>query len=369
MDRLFRSPASVGPLALGSSGFGSTNRHSQIIEEDEFISDIQGSPDFTTTKFPINPGQATTFPWGHAIASLYERYEYQFIEFYYRREVSEFSNSGQSGKVILSCDYDASDPLPTNKQMVLDTEPHSDGMPCMEQIVLRLDCKQLRSADGKFVRPGVQPAGTDIKTYDGGNFYISTVGTPDTNVIGELHVRYRVKVFIPVLEGVSGSGGLGSSIEISSALAGETGGVTASYITMFPNSMAPNVINNSLGATLVPTGLIVLPSYSAVYRISKSIVSAPVGADDTTNSSLQLATTVVAGGNMGVAAEAAFSILGVKNAFGGISVQNGDLEFIWPTAIYGFNVALRIATFYAAGDGAEHRNWGWLKIEQITPTP
>jgi len=369
MGKLQFSRSSTGPLALGSTGFGSTNRHSQIVEEDEFITDIQGSADFTTSRFPINPGQSATFPWGNNIAKLYERYEFQFLEFYYRREVSEFSTSGQSGKVILSCDYDASDPSPTSKQVVLDTEPHSDGMPCMEQIVLRLDCKQLRGLDSKFVRPGPQPAGTDIKTYDGGNFYISTQGTPDTNIIGELHVRYRVKCFVPVLEGNFGSGGLGTSFEVSSNIAGETGGVSNAYATMFPDAQHPNVLNNSLGAILVPTGLIVLPSYTAVYRITKSIASAPVGVDDTTNSSLMLANTAVVGGNMGVGAEAAYSILDTKNVFGGDSVQNGDLSYIWPTAIYGFNLALRVATVYTVGTGDEHRNWGWLKIEQITPTP
>jgi len=50
------------------------------------------------------------------------------------------------------------------------------------------------------VRPGAQPANTDLKTYDAGILYVSTQGNANTNVIGELHVRYRCTLKKPVLE-------------------------------------------------------------------------------------------------------------------------------------------------------------------------
>jgi hypothetical protein len=189
-----------GALGLGSGVSGSTSRRAQVIEEDEYIGEVNGSVSFATTSYPLNPGQSGTFPWGYKIAQLYEEYDFDFIEFYYKREVSEFATNGQAGKVILSFDYDASDAAPTTKQQVEDTVPHLDGMPCTPEIRLSLDCSRIRKNPSKYVRPGAQPANTDIKTYDAGNFYISTYGCTNTTVIGELRVRYRCRLAEPVLE-------------------------------------------------------------------------------------------------------------------------------------------------------------------------
>jgi len=180
----------TGGLKLSSANRGTTRKH-QYIEEDEYIGEVNGSVAFSTTAYPINPGQSSTFPWACKIAALYEKYRFVSIEFYYRREVSEYATNGQTGKVMLSCDYDASDSAPTSKQQVLDTEPHEDGMPCKDTIVLRLDCDQMQRQDGCYVRPGTQPVNTDIKTYDAGNLYVSTYGNANTSVLGELRVRYK----------------------------------------------------------------------------------------------------------------------------------------------------------------------------------
>jgi len=201
---------SSGRIGLSSSNVGALNRRTHIIEEDEYIAEINGSVGFAVTSYPVNIGQSGTFPWGSTIAKLYEKYNFEFLEFYYRREVSEFATNGQSGKVMLSCDYDASDSPPASKQQVLDTVPHVDGMPCVEILVLKINPREARAQDSKYVRPGAQPASTDIKTYDLGNLYVSTYGCTNTNVIGELRVRYRCQLKVPVLEAGLVAGFLGS---------------------------------------------------------------------------------------------------------------------------------------------------------------
>jgi hypothetical protein len=213
---IFRNPVPVGPrpkfggtgrLGLGGGRAGATSRRAQVIEEDEYIGEINGSVGFATTAYAANPGQQGTFPWGFKIAQLYEEYDYEMLEFYYKREVSEFATNGQAGKVMLSFDFDASDIAPTTKQQVEDTVPHQDGMPCTETIRLPIDCVRIRKNDSKYVRPGAQPANTDLKTYDAGNLFVSTYGCTNTSVIGELRVRYRVRLSEPVLEaGLVGNG-------------------------------------------------------------------------------------------------------------------------------------------------------------------
>jgi hypothetical protein len=58
----------------------------------------------------------------------------------------------------------------------------------------------MRKNLGKYVRPGALPANTDIKTYDSGNFFLSTYGCQGTGNLGELRVKYTVRLSEPVLE-------------------------------------------------------------------------------------------------------------------------------------------------------------------------
>jgi len=189
------------------AGKGSTrnmtmNKKSFVIEEDEYIGEIAGSVGFATTAFPVNIGQTGTFPWAAGmVKDRYEKYSFESLVFYVKREVSEFATNGTTGKVMLSFDNDASDSPPTNKQAVEDTDPHVDGMPC-ENIALAIPQKMLkRLIDGFYIRPAGLPGATDIKTYDIGNLFVSTQGCQNTSAVGELHVKYRVRVFTPILGG------------------------------------------------------------------------------------------------------------------------------------------------------------------------
>lgn len=202
-------PGNTGRLGLRGSQNYATTRTAQVIEEDEYVADVLATANnFNVVQYSCNPGQAGTFPWGNRIAQLYEKYEFEYLEFYFRREVSEFATGGTTGKVILSFDFDASDQVPTLKQQMLDTVPHADALPSEPYIKLPIDVACLRDGPARFVRPGAQPAGTDIKTYDAGVLNIATYGLAVTSgAIGELRVRYRVKLMKPVLEAGSLSGG------------------------------------------------------------------------------------------------------------------------------------------------------------------
>jgi len=195
-----KSQKQKGMGRMFPQGFASRGRRTCTIVEDEYIADVDGTVNFTTTQYPINPGQGGTFPWLSKEAVLWEKYRFKALEFYYKPQVSAFATNGQSGKIMLSCDYDASDAPPTSKQMVEDTHPHEDAMPYNE-VRLRLEPQEMYdSSDAKYVRPGGLPGSTDIKTYDCGNLYVSTDGNANTTVIGELRVRYAVEFDVPILE-------------------------------------------------------------------------------------------------------------------------------------------------------------------------
>jgi hypothetical protein len=165
---------------------------------------VDNQPNFNVTTYQINPGQAATFPWLSREAQMWEKYTFEMLEFYIKREVSEFAPAGQQGKVIMSVDYDASDSPPTSKQMMEDTDPHCDAMPCENQR-LRLNRRDLHGSAtlAKYVRTGGVPSASDIKTFDVGNLFIATQGIPSNTEVGELRVRYRVRFDIPILESVN----------------------------------------------------------------------------------------------------------------------------------------------------------------------
>jgi len=169
----------------------------------EYIGEITASSTsfVVNTTLACNPGQAGTFPWLAKKALLYEKYQFKSLEFVYKPEVSQYASLGTTGKVILSFDYDASDSPPSSKQNAEDTDPSADGMP-YEEIVLKMKPSELhKNSDAKFVRPGGLPGGSDIKTYDCGNLYVSTSGLEaNSGTLGELWVRYNCVLSVPVLE-------------------------------------------------------------------------------------------------------------------------------------------------------------------------
>jgi len=195
-----------GASGMGSTRTGQRTRKSCTVVEDEFISAVTvgNQPNFNAVAYPINPGQSQTFPWLAKEAAQWEKYTFEMLEFYYKREVSEFATAGQQGKVIMSVDYDASDAPPSSKQQMEDTDPHVDNMPC-ENNRLRLNRRDMHGLVNlpKYVRIGGLPGSTDIKTYDVGNLFVATQGIPSNTEVGELRVRYRVKFEIPVLESVT----------------------------------------------------------------------------------------------------------------------------------------------------------------------
>jgi len=179
-----------------------------VVENDEYIGEVLGCNSSTVPviqTFPVNPGQVATFPWLSEQAAQWEKYRFEYLSFYYKPEVSGFATEGQSGKVILMMDYDASDPAPTTKQEMEDTDPHVDGMP-YEDITLALDPYDMfTDSDAKYVRIAGLPGGSDIKTYDAGNVTVMTVNNGGTAAVGELHVRYKVSFRVPILEATKGA--------------------------------------------------------------------------------------------------------------------------------------------------------------------
>jgi hypothetical protein len=196
----------ITDVPLGNSQRMGFNRNSasKTVTKDEYIGDIAGTVAFTTTQYAINPGQAASFPWLAIEAKQWEKYEFEKLEFYLKPEVTQYTTNANSGKVILSFDADASDPPPLNKQEAEDVMPMADGM-SYQTVNLNIPKFILQSHhDSFYVRPGNLPGGSDIKTYDLGNLFVSTIGQGGAvaNMM-ELRVRYTCRLMIPILENIA----------------------------------------------------------------------------------------------------------------------------------------------------------------------
>lgn len=172
------------------------------VQHREYITDVTAgsgaaSP-FNLQSYPVNPGQSTVFPWLSKLAHNFESYRFRKLRFIYETEAP----SSLGGSLILAVDYDASDSPPINKQQALAYRESVRSAPWTECCHTSLveDLSKLKS---HYVRAGVQPTNTDIKTYDVGNLFVITQGvTTSGAVCGELYVEYDVELLTPIYESV-----------------------------------------------------------------------------------------------------------------------------------------------------------------------
>lgn len=249
------------PFGMGAQNRSGGQRRVKRVQNDEFIGTVTsgtgGVSAFNNVVFPVNPGNATTFPWLAGEAQQWEKYRFEYLEFYFEHDVSAFATAGTTGKVIMSFDYDAADSPPTTKQQMLDTEPHADGMP-NEDFGLVMNTGDLSGrTDLHYVRLAGLPGGADIRLYDVGNMNVATQGiTGATTEVGELHVRYAVVFEVPILSSdlkAAPANNQVSWFQSSAAEASGANGVAKNLLmaTATANGLA---IVNTAGSFVLPAG-------------------------------------------------------------------------------------------------------------------
>jgi len=252
---------------FGNSYNKSGRMRSKVVSNDEFVGAIVGSVAFANIAFACNPGQAILFPWLSVESTQWEKYVFEMLEFYYEHEVSEFATNGTTGKIILAFDYDAADPPPTTKSQVENTEPHIDAMPC-EDILLKCNPRDLSgNTDLHYVRKGNVPGGADIRLYDVGILNVATQGNQNTSEIGELHVRYRCRFEVPILESTN-SAPVNNQVSQFASTAPQTitRAVPAVQVVATVNTNGLTAVNTA-GSIVLPAGNY-LVSASTLFQVS-----------------------------------------------------------------------------------------------------
>jgi hypothetical protein len=230
-----------------------------LIQNKEYITDIlssefgTGNTLFQNQSFNIQPGDSNTFPWLSQIAPNFQEYKVRGMIFEYKSLSAEAvvgsNNSGALGEVIMSTNYNVTQPNFVSKQQMLQAEFSNDDKPS-RTILHPIECEPTQSPLSElYVRTGPVPSGQDQRFYDLGNFQIATQGCQSTDaLLGELWVTYEVEFYKPILSGaIQGTAILTDHYGLDS-ISGTAPLGTGAEIAQIGNSIG-GIINWPIGTT------------------------------------------------------------------------------------------------------------------------
>lgn len=164
-----------------------------IVSHREYFTDVSSTSAFTATKFNINPGRSTMFPWLSGIAANYERYRFTSLKFHFRTGAP----TSTPGKLGMYADYDASDPVPTTKSVAFANRNYVDS-PIWANCTWTASASDLRRLPSYYVYDG-NTTETDhaLDLSDLGILVLVTSMDSSPNLSGELFVEYVVQLMTP----------------------------------------------------------------------------------------------------------------------------------------------------------------------------
>jgi hypothetical protein len=212
---------------------------------------------FSNTGYSINPGLQNVFPWLSQLAANYDEYKFDQLVFEYHPTISETSTSinGQPGQVMLCTNYNASAPLFSDKEsMVQYHGGQSDRL--TEMCVHGVECDPAKVSNQKrYVRTSPVIVGQDLKTYDLGTFQLAFTNVPwpyQGSTAGELWVYYTVTLMVPKL-GVNRGNLIQTDIFLQDVPPSATVGTQIPILNMFSSSPQPLYLSgqqNNIGSSV-----------------------------------------------------------------------------------------------------------------------
>lgn len=165
----------------------------------EFIGDVNSSVGYVTTRYPINPGMTSTFPWLSSVAAAFQKWEVNGLMFYLKSTSATALNSTNTalGTVIGAMQYNVYAAAPASKTEILALAGAADGKPSEDQLY-PLECApDMTVYRTRLIRHG--GVTDDLQKYDAAGFNLARVGSQADAVIGELYVAYDITLKEPKL--------------------------------------------------------------------------------------------------------------------------------------------------------------------------
>lgn len=180
------------------------------IKHREYIQPIKASTnnDFSiAATIPLNPGLSSSFPWLSSTARNYESYRVSALKV----EYIPVCPTTTVGKVSMMIDYDCVDEPPTNNTQ-LQNSAGSVATQVWSNVNLFAEPEQMNKAyKSRYIRAGLAPPNTDLKTYDMGNLYVCIEGNSSAGTMGDLFISYDITLLTPQLN-IAFSGGTDTQV-------------------------------------------------------------------------------------------------------------------------------------------------------------
>lgn len=150
-----------------------------IVRHREYISEIRGAVNFTIrNQVYINPGLSTSFPWLAGLATQFSEYRIRGMVFHYIPSSGQAVSSTNAaiGTVMIQTSYRASEPLPLNKQELLN-EYWSNEARASEEFCHPIECNPKENPfNVQYVRTGFLPTSENLLMYDLGRTTVAVSG-------------------------------------------------------------------------------------------------------------------------------------------------------------------------------------------------
>lgn len=239
-------------------------REGTTVTHREYLFDVARTADtFSIDTVVVNPGISNSFPWLSQIASRYESYTFERLDYVYQPMVP----TTQPGSIMMAIDFDAADAAPSSKQVLMAYAGANRGAPWQPFKISASNIDRKKMVSERYVRSGQLPANTDVKTYDLGNLFVATVGTgAPTVTLGEIYVEYTVRFRTPQIQGAPGVGVNRKVAQAGTVNVGPTG-ILANIANYVGEGATPALLAsslNSLGIVVPPelnNFLLTLQSY------------------------------------------------------------------------------------------------------------
>lgn len=213
----------------------------RVIHRELVLENVTGSMAFAVkSAIALNPGLPASFPWLSSVAKNYDQYRVH-------RLIAEWvpiAPSSTQGSVLLSPDYDATDPAPGSEQAAAN-HADSKSFSVWSTCTLQLDPNRLMGlGPRRFVRTGPVPY-QDLKVSDVGNIFVSTNNfAADGTSAGKLYLSYDIEFFAPE---VSNPQGAVSKVQATDSFQINDSGVKPVASLLVVNTGAPNAAPQNAG--------------------------------------------------------------------------------------------------------------------------
>lgn len=147
---------------------------------------------FKADTYVMNPADSKTFPWLSSIAKLFDKYKFHKLRFFFINN----SPTSIAGNVTMAVDFDTLDASPANGTQMSNLAKFSTFAPWKQE---ELTVPVNRPGNNTWLytldNQGTIPNPADLKTYNLGNFLISSEGISTTSyLVGYLCVEYDVEL-------------------------------------------------------------------------------------------------------------------------------------------------------------------------------